>query len=657
MNRKNKDNTTEISFADVESVSFIEPDKKTDNEKAAESFASSRSSQELFIDDDPFAKDVIDGRYEIVRRLGSGAMGAVFLAKHLRLNKLFALKTVHPNLARAPQFAVRFEREAHACSRLKHPNCISVTDFGQTPDGTLYLVMEYAQGELLSDLIKQGRVSLANALEYTEQILLGLKHAHAEGLIHRDIKPENIVKCTRDDGGALLKILDFGMAKQFSDNPHNPTITDRGLVMGTPQYMAPEQICGEPADMRTDLYAAGVTLFRLIAGKPIFPGASHLDVFEAKTQKPAPTLQEVTGVSYPKELEDFLAKALDRDPANRFSNADDMLKALQTVSETLIEKNTTANKHNGFLGFKFQPKTVKTILAATAAGLIIGVIATITLLTSSDKDDESNKQNVASIVTAPQAANNIASSTDKSPKALIQNTVALSDTEKDQTAILSLADTESSKPHIEKDPLLEQAAVLIERRKCKNAYKLLDGSSSANSAEGKYLSAQSMACAGRNEEALDLYREAVGLDNRYSSDTKILEDVKQMVAKPALRAHAIAFMDQVMPDAALPILIQLAGRHPSREVRNLALKAVQRQGAADRVDAAASLEYEFLQASSCAEKQKIVNKLAALKTKTAAQVLIRARDAEEKVGVFKKRYVNECVRKDIIRALKQMKKD
>ncbi len=283
----------------------------------------------------PLPRTVIDGRYEVVKSLGSGAMGTVYLVKHVRLNKLFALKMVNPDLASEPEYVSRFEREADSCSRLKHPNCISVTDFGQSSDGSLYLVMEYADGTPLSALVAEDPVTISEAIEYTRQILLGLKHAHDEGLIHRDIKLENIVKCTEPDGRVTLKILDFGMAREQFSEDDTGRITHTGVVLGTPQYMAPEQASNEKVDARVDLYAAGVTLFRLIAGKPIFPGDSLMDILVNKIRNPAPSLKDVTDIVYPVVLEGFLAKALQREPDDRFADADEMLAALDRVAAAI----------------------------------------------------------------------------------------------------------------------------------------------------------------------------------------------------------------------------------------------------------------------------------------------------------------------------------
>ncbi|MBN2714609.1 MAG: protein kinase [Deltaproteobacteria bacterium] len=293
------------------------------------------------------AGDVIDGRYKVDRCLGVGAMGSVFLVNHTRLNKPFALKMIIPELAQRKDFVARFEREAAACSKLNHPNCISVTDFGHTDDGSLYLVMEYVDGIPLSDVVREGPVPLEDAMEYTLQVLSGLEHAHSKGIVHRDIKLENVMRCHLDNGDALMKILDFGMARAQVRANESPAITKRGVVMGTPQYMAPEQLRNKPADERSDLYSVGVLFFRLLTGKPLFRGESMIDILAAKLNQPAPTLSEVTTFEYPEVLETFFEKVLQRNPERRFASAREMMDALLEVRDEIRGRSTREFRAQG----------------------------------------------------------------------------------------------------------------------------------------------------------------------------------------------------------------------------------------------------------------------------------------------------------------------
>jgi serine/threonine protein kinase len=658
--KKPKPKTVELTDSDIEPVSESEGDILAVRQDT--SFIG-RDAHGRSIIDDPFARTIIDGRYEVVRSIGAGAMGSVFLVKHLRLGKLFALKMVNPKLAGVPEFASRFEREADVCSRLKHPNCISVTDFGQTSDGSLYLVMEYAEGEQLNEVVGKGKVEVLEAVEYVRQILLGLKHAHKEGLVHRDIKLENVIKCNQDDGSAVLKILDFGMAKYPVSDGKNTLLTDKGVIMGTPQYMAPEQIRGGAVDARTDLYAAGVTLFRLIAGRPVFEGKSHIYVFEAKLNRRAPTLFEVMGKVYPEELESLLAKALERHPSKRFANADEMLDALDQAEKAIIREEKRTRSLIVRLKKFVASKTGKIAALSGTGVLIIGVIAAVIGFSQSSattsvspKSAAVPQKNAAAFRLVPQKskATDAPSAVASANNSAIQADGISTAAPVGKSGIPS-EQTESVAP-VDSDPTLIQAALLIDQKKCKQAEKILLKSPSPKSGRNQYLLGRCGVCRGQHAKALDYYKEAVALDERYRTDSGILEDAKQMALLPKTRATAVAFMSEIIGQSALPSLIQMAGHSPIREVRKLALAAAERSGALKLVDIAASLELDLNQAPSCKEKLRIAEQLAALGTSQARQVLIRAKDAEVRVNIFKTRYKNECIRKDLIRLLQEMKK-
>lgn len=602
--------------------------------------------------EDSFVETVIDGRYEVVRCLGTGAMGIVFLVRHVRLNKLFALKIIHPSLAQLPEFAARFEREADACSRLQHPNCISVTDFGQDVDGRLFLVMEYVEGTLLNTAVGEKPLSMMEAMQYAKQILLGLRHAHKEGLVHRDIKMENVVRCAGDDGTPVLKILDFGMAKHpVMDNltvAGNPD----GVVMGTPQYMSPEQIRDDGVDARTDLYAVGVTLFRMISDTPVFKGAGPLDVFMNKMAEKAPSLVQVTGKTYPAALEAFLAKALERDPADRFADADEMIDALDRVMESVrIEIGTVPLLPTR--SFRFWSGHKKWAVMAAAVAVIVGTAAVFVAGRSGNEAIDSVEAAAAadaSVSAGPGSANGgvPAPSVGASP---IETPAAKPDTAVDAKAEAAMLSMDADTPP---DPLLIEAALLLERRECRKAEKLLKTAEGSDNARVQYFLGRAAVCRRQEAEALAYYQSAIKLDGRYRTDTGILEDAERMLASHKVRDRVISFMAEDIGKTALPTLIQTAGHHKTRLVRQAALAAVERLGALDHVDLVSSYELDLNQAGSCKEKRIMVAKIAALNTKAAKQVLVRARDAQVRVNIFRSRYANECIRPDIQRALSDM---
>src|ERR1700694_2664145 len=224
------------------------------------------------------------GPYEILSALGSGGMGEVYKATDTRLDRTVAIKILPPTLATDPQFRDRFDREARAISQLDHPHICALHDVGEQ-DGTAYLVMQYLEGETLADRLTKGALPLDQALQVAIQIADALATAHKAGIVHRDLKPGNIMLTK---GGA--KLLDFGLAKtgasalgaaNLSMLPTTPPITQQGAILGTFQYMAPEQLEGHDADARTDIFAFGAVVYEGVTGKKAFEGKSHASMISA----------------------------------------------------------------------------------------------------------------------------------------------------------------------------------------------------------------------------------------------------------------------------------------------------------------------------------------------------------------------------------------
>jgi len=214
----------------------------------------------------------IASAYRIVELTGVGGMGRVYRAEQLALGRSVAIKVIHPQLSNDDLFAERFYQEARAASALNHPNTVSVIDFGRTEDGMHYLVMEYLQGQDLSQVLLAGPLSIARACAIGVDMLSALSEAHVNGIVHRDIKPENLFVEHLRSGRDVVKVLDFGIAKLATERSTTSTHGDE--LVGTPEYMSPEQVRGEPVDGRSDLYATGVVLYELLTGKVPFLGAS-----------------------------------------------------------------------------------------------------------------------------------------------------------------------------------------------------------------------------------------------------------------------------------------------------------------------------------------------------------------------------------------------
>src|SRR5262245_34234022 len=217
-----------------------------------------------------FALNTLDGRYHVVDRIAAGGMGEVYRAHDAVLERPVAIKVLHRSLAGDAGFVERFRREARAAASLNHQNIVAVHDWGSV-DGIYYMVMEYVAGRSVRELLNQeGVLASAQAVDVLEQTLAALQHAHRQGIVHRDIKPENLM-VTRD---GVVKVADFGLARAFAD----AQITEAGTVTGTVQYLAPEQLQGEPADPRTDLYALGIVAFELVTGRLPFTGETPMAI-------------------------------------------------------------------------------------------------------------------------------------------------------------------------------------------------------------------------------------------------------------------------------------------------------------------------------------------------------------------------------------------
>ncbi len=268
---------------------------------------------------------VLDGKYRLDELVGTGGMAHVYRATHLGLRRTVAVKLLHPRLSDDAAAAARFEREARSASRLKHPNCVQVTDFGCTEDGTLYMAMEFLEGHDLGKAL--GRPwPVDAAVEAMVQILRGLAHAHGEGLVHRDLKPQNVFVTTDHEGRRSYKLVDFGLAKIFSGAVTDPALTQLGLVFGTPLYMSPEQALGkEDVDARADIYAAGVIFYELLAGQPPFSAEEPVALLHQHVTTPVPPLPG----HVPEAIRMVVAGMLAKRREERFASAQAVLDALR----------------------------------------------------------------------------------------------------------------------------------------------------------------------------------------------------------------------------------------------------------------------------------------------------------------------------------------
>jgi tRNA A-37 threonylcarbamoyl transferase component Bud32 len=272
---------------------------------------------------------VLDNRFEVRQPLGKGGMGTVYRAIQVSVDREVAIKVVHPKLADDRQAAKRFLREARLASRLNQPNIVNVIDFGQTEDGVLFLVMELLRGRTLAhELDGMRRFSVRRTCTIGLQLCDALEAAHAQGIVHRDLKPGNIVILDDPPGRDLLKVLDFGLAKSLATDTTSQ-VTNTNAILGTPLYMAPEQVQGHASDQRADLYALGCILYELLAGAPPFTDAAvNLILAKHLSDPPPPLPPHVPGL-----LRGMIERVLAKRPEDRVQTAGEMRRALEAVIE------------------------------------------------------------------------------------------------------------------------------------------------------------------------------------------------------------------------------------------------------------------------------------------------------------------------------------
>jgi serine/threonine protein kinase len=282
--------------------------------------------------DDPLIGRTLPGGYLILELVGIGGMGRVYRAEQTTLVRTVAVKIIHPHLVGEENAAARFITEARAASRLNHPNSVGIIDFGKTPDGQLYLVMEFLRGRDLARVThEEGALSFRRIVDVLKQTLAALAEAHSENIIHRDLKPENIILEPVRSGGDFVKVVDFGLAKMRVEKPQ-PGITSPGIVCGTPEYMSPEQARGDLLDPRSDLYSVGVILYQLLTGRLPFEAESPTQVVLAHLTDPPRDPRVVAPErNIPASLVDATLKALAKAAKDRFQDADEFSAALTSA--------------------------------------------------------------------------------------------------------------------------------------------------------------------------------------------------------------------------------------------------------------------------------------------------------------------------------------
>jgi serine/threonine-protein kinase len=566
---------------------------------------------------DPLIGTVVGDRYRIVSRIGVGGMGAVYRAEHTMMRKDLAIKVLLPEFGGKDEFARRFEREAESASRLQHPNIITVTDFGRTREGSLFLAMEFLAGESLSHVIKGGPVPRARALHVIRQILRGLEHAHAAGIVHRDLKPDNIMLVERDGQPDVVKILDFGIAKVTEPVTGRgvgvTALTQAGMIFGTPEYLSPEQALAEVVDPRADIYAAGVILFEMLAGRKPFEAEDKVKLISMHLAHAPPRLREANpNVEVPVALEQVVLQALEKSRENRFATATAFLQALDDA-EAFAEAG--AEGEGAALGV---PPPVgaldrlgRFLSGGRALALALALVAGLGVVVYK------RGAHHRALVSAP---------TRPAPPP-----PALADRLKKVEALLESGSTTQARLALE--------AELSERPR---------------DARVRYMLGRVAFAEGKHAEALAQYREAISLDAGFRGDPVLLDHLEETLGESRNAEAALDLAIDKVGAPAANLLIKVANESPELARRQRAVAALDEMGKGDRVDRVGLAMLQLKRARGCEEKKVFVEKLRDLGDPRALPALrdLRGRSIG---GLFRLGGANtRCMKKELPAAIKEL---
>ena len=287
---------------------------------------------------------LLDGRYKVERKLGEGGMSIVYLATDTGANTQHAIKVLSPSLSKDATAMTRLRREAEMAGKLIHPNVCHIECLGQTANGLVYLVMPYLAGEILADrTYRFGQLPLGDVVGFVSEISMGLQAAHDHQIVHRDLKPENVMIVKGADDRDHAVVMDFGLAKERKAGPELERLTATGIVLGTPEFMSPEQLRGKPLDGRTDVYSLALMTVEMLTGSLPFTGKSQQELMIARLRnQPTPLRKLRPDLDFPSAVERVLLKALERDPNDRYPTAPDFAVALDAATRPGGLGTTTA---------------------------------------------------------------------------------------------------------------------------------------------------------------------------------------------------------------------------------------------------------------------------------------------------------------------------
>jgi serine/threonine-protein kinase len=329
---------------------------------------------------------VLDNSYEVISIIGHGGMGVVYKARHTLMDRVVAIKMLKSTLISDSMSVKRFQQEVKASARIDHPHAITVYNFGISPEGLPYIVMDFLQGNSLAEVIKaEGHVEVDRGVKIITQACEALAHAHKQGVVHRDLKPSNIVLTEYDEDPDFVKVVDFGVAKLMGGSAEGAQrLTQTGEVCGSPVYMSPEQCMGQELDLRSDIYSMGILIYETLTGKLPLIGRTMVDTMSKHVSEMPPSFSKIRPDLYiPERVEQVVMKAMAKDPADRHQNMDELREDLENAipkpgrSSSLRQTQMTSSRDATTAASLLEPKKFSTpvIVAASVGGVIVIALA------------------------------------------------------------------------------------------------------------------------------------------------------------------------------------------------------------------------------------------------------------------------------------------
>lgn len=586
----------------------------------------------------PRIGDVLDSRYRITGILGSGGMGCVYLAEHISIKRPVALKLLHPRVEGIDEVTMRFEREAFAIGRVDHPNCVNVSDFGRLQDDTLYMVLEVLDGVSLFDLLdREGRVHWKRAFHIARHVLSALTCAHEAGIIHRDVKPDNVILVEEDGDPDFAKILDFGIAKLFDGGKlqsDDPRLTQLGVTIGTPTYIAPEQAFGQPVDARADLYALSVTLYEMITGVPPFEADDVVALLSkhASTEVP-PFRKTAPDVRVPRSVEELIREGLAKHKEDRIPTAVEYIDRIDAI--LAHEAGSGLNSPDGESGLREIPSLVAEGLRDTLAPA------------------------VARAVTKSRTRTQIISIVLMVIVLITGSALAFGSRGPDYLP------TRSRLPLVppKHGPEAEAAAEMLEQGRPKEAaaYLIEHKKETRDEPYAQMVLGHAHASAQRNILALLAYEKAIRLEPKLAADELMRTNLALMLDKkaPGVVDATLDFMGMLVHEVhdgeAEDQLVSLASRDEVLRRRQRAMAVAEDVGLGDRVDRLRSYLLDLEQGETCPDRKDAVAKLRALGDKKAIPKLQAAQKRIRTDGLIKRKVnTNACLRTDAVEAVRYL---